>query len=153
METQQNYQSTEALNKLLMAHNIKPTNQRLEIARLLFTKHAHYAAEDIYSQVNLGNGKGNNGGQDNASRNSVSKATVYNTLGLFAKKGLVREVVADPNRIFYDPNTAPHYHFYDPDAGTLTDIDATDVQISGLPAAPFGRKVEGVDVVVRLRPE
>lgn len=146
MEAQQTYQSTEALNKLLVAHDIKPTSQRLEIARLLFAKHAHYAADDIFSQIN-------NNDQQSLSQNTVSKATVYNTLGLFAEKGLVREVVADPNKIFYDPNTEPHYHFYDPVAGTLTDIDAANVQISGLPAAPLGRKVAGVDIVVRLQPE
>ena len=33
---------------------------------------------------------------------SVSLATVYNTLGLFAEMGLVRPVIADPERVFYD---------------------------------------------------
>jgi len=147
METIAKQHSPGTISKLLIDKGIKPTQQRLEIARLLLAKHAHYAAEDIYSLVNR---------KDNAlpgsAQHSVSKATVYNTLGLFAEKGLVREVVADPNKIFYDPNTKPHYHFYDSLAGTLTDIDATDVEISGLPAAPSGQVVEGIDVVVRLRP-
>ena len=148
METINPNHTTESLNHLLMAHDIKPTSQRLKIARLLFARYSHYAAEDIYSMVN----RSSNFQQNTVSQNSVSKATVYNTLGLFARKGLVREVIADPNKVFYDPNTRPHYHMYDPSTGELTDINADSVQISGLPAAPFGRKVEGVDIVVRLRP-
>ena len=147
METINHNHTTASLNHLLMSHDIKPTSQRLEIARLLFTNRAHFAAEEIFSMVNYGSNHQH--GKEN--KNSVSKATVYNTLGLFARKGLVREVIADPDKVFYDPNTRPHYHMYDPSSGELTDINADSVQISGLPAAPSGREVEGVDIVVRLR--
>ena len=82
----------------------------------------------------------------------VSKATVYNTLGLLADKGVVREVIADPDRIFYDPNTKPHHHFFDVATGQLTDISADQIQVTGLPALPVGAQLEGVDVIVRLRP-
>jgi len=81
----------------------------------------------------------------------VSKATVYNTLGLFAEKGIVREVIADPGRVVYDPNTTPHHHFYDEGSGELTDIDAASVEISGLPPLPEGAELQGIDVVVRIR--
>ena len=43
-----------------------------------------------------------------AAGSKVSKATVYNTLRLFADRGLVREVMVDNTRLFYDSNTAPH---------------------------------------------
>jgi Fur family iron response transcriptional regulator len=76
---------------------------------------------------------------------------VYNTLGLLAEKGLVREVIADPTKVFYDPNTAPHHHFYDVSTGELRDIDASQVQVSGLPPIPEGAVLEGVDVIVRYR--
>ncbi len=153
METINPNHTTESLNNLLLAHDIKPTSQRLEVARLLFTHHKHFAAEEIFSMVNYRtNSSQNSTSRHNVRQNSVSKATVYNTLGLFARKGLVREVIADPNKVFYDPNTRPHYHMYDPSSGELTDISADSVQISGLPAAPSGREVEGVDIVVRLRP-
>jgi len=82
----------------------------------------------------------------------VSKATIYNTLGLFAERGLIREVIADPARVFYDPNIAPHHHFYDTSTGKLMDIPADDVQIQGLPALPEGMRMESVDVIVRIRP-
>ena len=96
------------------------------------------SAEDVYREVN-------------ASDQQVSKATVYNTLGLLAEKGVVREVIANPSKVFYDPNTAPHHHFYDEETGALTDIDGTDVQVVGLPPLPPGSNLQGVDVIVRVR--
>lgn len=53
-----------------------------------------------------------------------SKATVYNTLNLFRDRGLIREVIVDPKRVFYDPNTEPHQHLYSVDTGEITDIAA-----------------------------
>jgi Fur family iron response transcriptional regulator len=64
---------------------------------------------------------------------------------------LIREVIVDPNRIFYDSNTAAHHHLYDVDQGTLMDIDATAVQISSLPPMPEGVTRVGIDVIVRVR--
>jgi Fur family iron response transcriptional regulator len=126
--------------KLLRSHDIYPTTQRVIITRLLFEKCAHLSAEDVFRLVNADN-------------RHVSKATVYNTLGLLAEKGVVREVIADPTRIFYDPNTQPHHHFFDVATGELTDISVDQIQVSSLPPLPPGARLEGVDVIVRLRPE
>ena len=128
----------EEVNGLLRKHGINPTTQRVEIAYALFYRGEHLAAEDLYEIVNR-------------ERSQVSKATVYNTLGLFVEKGLIREVIADPNKIFYDPNTAPHHHFYDVTTGSLMDIDGDNVAITGLPSLPADTELEGVDVIVRLR--
>ncbi|MNC92361.1 hypothetical protein D3C83_87680 [compost metagenome] len=76
---------------------------------------------------------------------------MYNTLNLFLEKKLVREVIVDPNKVFYDPNTTPHHHFYNVDTGELTDIDAGPITISGLPRLPEGMTTEGVDIIVRVR--
>jgi len=76
---------------------------------------------------------------------------VYNTLNLFVERGLVREVIAHPNKIFYDANTAPHYHFYDAETGELTDIPIDELAITRLPQLPEGTVTEGVDIVVRVR--
>ncbi len=130
--------SHEELDSLLREHGINPTAQRMEIARGMFSRGGHFSAEDVFALVN-------------ADQPQVSKATVYNTLGLFAEKGLIRQVIVDPTRVFYDPNMAPHYHFYDVSTGKLTDISAADVRITGLPPLPAGAKMEGVDVIVRMR--
>lgn len=123
----------------LRAYSISPTIQRIQIAQVLFSRHEHLSADEVFSLVN-------------SDATYVSKATVYNTLGLFAKRGLIREVIADPTRVFYDPNTAPHHHFYDTTTGKLMDIPAEQVQISALPALPDGMRMEGVEVIVRVRP-
>ncbi len=123
---------------LLRRHGIQPTSQRILITRLLLERCTHLSAEDIYRLVN-------------ASDRQVSKATVYNTLGLLTEKGVIREVIADPGRVFYDPNTRPHHHFYDVATGELRDIDADEVAVTKLPPLPAGTDLERVDVVVRLR--
>lgn len=131
--------TSDEIDILLRNHDISPTSQRVAIARMLFSRCEHLSAEEVYILVN-------------AESACVSKATVYNTLGLFAERGLIREVIADPARIFYDPNTAPHHHLYDTSSGKLTDIQSEAVHILGLPELPEGMRMEGVDVIVRMRP-
>ncbi len=130
--------SDEDIIALLQQHDIQPTSQRKLITRLLFTRCTHLSADEVFRLINTND-------------QSVSKATVYNTLGLLAEKGVVREVIADPTRIFYDPNTEPHHHFFDVATGELTDISADQIHVTGLPPLPAGAKLEGVDVIVRLR--
>lgn len=122
----------------LVEHGINPTPQRVTITRLLFERGMHMSADEVYREVNVKD-------------QQVSKATVYNTLGLLAEKGVVREVIANPSKIFYDPNTSPHHHFYNEVTGELTDIDAKEVRVVGLPPLPDGADLQGVDVIVRLR--
>lgn len=128
----------DAVTELLQAYDIQPTQQRVEIAQLLFAGPQHLSAEQVLAAVN----------QDAA---VASKATVYNTLGLFAQKGLVREVIVDPSRVFYDSNTTAHHHFYNVDTGTLMDIDAGEVAINALPPLPEGTLADGVEVIIRVR--
>jgi Fur family iron response transcriptional regulator len=123
---------------LLRSHDISPTHQRVEIARVLLSRHQHLSAEQVLAKVN-------------ESQSVVSKATVYNTLGLFARKGLIKEVIVDPTKVFYDPNTRPHHHFYNVDTGTLMDIEANEVSLERLPEAPEGMEADGVEVIIRLR--
>jgi Fur family iron response transcriptional regulator len=125
---------------LLRDHGIQPTQQRLMIARVLFFRRQHYSADQVMTFVNDG-------------RDRVSKATVYNTLGLFARNGLVREVIVDPTRVFYDPNTSEHHHFYNIDTGALIDVDSSKLRITDLPHLPEGTVAAGVDVIIRIRNE
>ncbi len=123
---------------LLREHGVAPTHQRLEIAHVLFGRCEHLAAEQILTLVNERHAE-------------TSKATVYNTLNLFRDRGLVREVIVDPKRVFYDPNTEPHHHLYNVDTGEITDIGADALAVSGLPELPPGMMTEGVDIIVRIR--
>jgi len=124
---------------LLRQHGINPTHQRIEIAYALFSRQMHLSADQIMAIVN-------------DRHSETSKATVYNTLNLFLQKRLVREVIVDPSKVFYDPNTSPHHHFYNVVSGELTDIDADEISVSGLPSPPDNVVTEGVDIIVRIRP-
>lgn len=126
------------VSQTLRSHGVIPTAQRVQIGRMVLTRPTHFSAEQLYEQVNEAGAY-------------VSKATVYNTLGLFVEKGLLRQVLVDPSKVFYDSNMSPHHHFYDVESGELADIEASDIQIGALPEAGEGVEIEGVDVVVRIR--
>jgi len=123
--------------KLLQQHDVTPTRQRIEIAGYLFQRPQHLSAEDILEGVN-------------AERNRVSRATVYNTLGLFSDKGLVREVLVDRERVFYDTNRADHYHMYDVDSGELHDVVDTEIEIAAIPQLPEGMRIVDTDVIFKV---
>lgn len=125
---------------LLQARGIKPTQQRIQIAEVLFARPQHLSADQILECVNERNGQ-------------VSKATVYNTLGLFLRYGLIREVIIDPSKVFYDSTTHPHHHIYNVDTGMLTDLPLDAVDIRELPEPPAGTVIDGIEVVVRVRPQ
>lgn len=127
----------ENISSLLRSRDINPTHQRIEIAHALFSRQEHLSADQVMAIVNT-------------RHSETSKATVYNTLKLFIEKGLVRELVVDPTKIFFDPNTSPHHHLYDVDTGRLSDIEACQVEITGLPPLPPGM-VASVDLIVRVR--
>lgn len=117
---------------------ILPTPQRLEVAAVLLTKPQHLSAEQIIETLREAGSK-------------VSKATVYNSLNLFEKKGLLKERLVDPERRFYDSTTTPHHHFYNIDTGELSDITEETIQLSGLPTLPEGTQLESTELVVRIR--
>ena len=120
------------------SHGILATPQRIEIAEILLGKPQHLSAEQIIDELR---GKGSN----------VSKATVYNTLNLFAERGLVNECIVDPERRFYDSNTVAHHHFYDVDTGQLTDIPDEMIKFAELPELPSEGQMAGVEVLIKVR--
>ena len=119
-------------------HGILPTPQRVEIATILFERPQHLSAEHIIDRLK-------------DARSGVSKATVYNTLNLFSRCGLVKEVMVDPVRKFYDSTTHPHHHFYNVDSGELSDIPDAEVCFKDLPELPAGTERESVEVLIRVR--
>ncbi len=139
MSTESHYTKAE-VKDLLTAHGVNPTVQRVIVMQTILERCAHLSAEELYQII-----------EQSPDRRGVALATVYNTLSLFAEKGLVREVIADPSKVFYDPNTSPHHHVYNVTTGELIDVDAKRIQVTGLPSLPPGTNLEGVDVIVRVR--
>jgi len=119
-------------------HGILPTPQRLEVAEILLNRPQHLSAEQIIDSLR-------------SAGSGVSKATVYNTLNLFGERGIVKEVMVDPVRKFYDSTTHPHHHFYNVDSGELCDIPDNQVGFSLLPEMPDGTQAESIEVLIRVR--
>jgi Fur family iron response transcriptional regulator len=118
---------------------LRPTRQRVELASLLFKgQDQHVTAESLHEEVS---GLGL----------KISLATVYNTLHQFTHAGLLRQVVVDAARGYFDTNTGDHQHFFLEDEGTLIDIPGEDITVAGVPQPPAGMAVDRVDVVVRVK--
>lgn len=130
--------SAEEITERLRLCGIKPTQQRVRIATVLFARPQHLSADQVLERVS-------------ALGERVSKATVYNTLSLFSRKHLIREVFIDPSKVFYDSTTLPHHHIYNVDTGALTDLESIHVDLASVPVPPPGMIVDGVDVIVRVR--
>jgi len=131
--------SNEVSSARLRQAGLRPTRQRNQLAHLLFRNgNRHLTAEALHAEA-VGEGV------------KVSLATVYNTLHQFTQSGLLRQVVVDATRSYFDTNTGEHQHFYHEDDGILSDIPVNDLAVAGVPVPPHGTKVSRVDVVVRLR--
>jgi Fur family transcriptional regulator, iron response regulator len=125
-------------SELLRRARLRPTRQRLALARLLFAGGPrHVTAESLFAEAQTAHVR-------------LSLATVYNTLHQFTEAGLLREVVVDSSCTYFDTNVSEHHHFFHEDQGVLIDIDGEEVNIHALPAAPEGTKISRVDVIIRL---
>ncbi len=120
---------------------LRPTRQRVQLLRILEAGgHRHLTAEQLHAEAEMA-------GLD------VSLATIYNTLNQFTKSGLLREVVVEPGRSYFDTNTGDHHHFYFEAEGRLQDIPADQIALAALPPAPDGTAIARVDVIVRILPQ
>lgn len=132
---------TRARNWLESAH-LRPTRQRVLLASLLIGDghNRHVTAEALHS---LSNDAGE----------TVSLATVYNTLKAFCDAGLMSEVTVGGNKSYFDTRTDDHPHYYWENDGSLSDAPADAVTFAAMPQAPKGAEIAKVDVVIRVRPK
>jgi len=128
----------ENLNQRLLSHGVRLTAQRLRIASLLLGRPQHLSAEQVLAGLRSAGMR-------------VSKATIYNTLNLFAASGLIRQLSVGNDRCWFDSNTDAHYHFHDVASGALIDVPVPSVEFSRLPVPPPGTEVAGIDLIIRLR--
>ena len=131
--------TTSTILSRLRAAGLRPTRQRLALARLLFeAADRHITAEQLH-------------GEATAAAIPVSLATVYNTLHQFTGAGMLREVVVEPGRSYFDTNIDDHHHFFCESTGMLQDIPGAAVIVGELPRAPAGTEISRVDVIIRVR--
>jgi len=117
---------------------LRPTRQRVALAQLLFAAgDRHVTAEALHEEAERVSFR-------------ISLATVYNTLNQFTQAGLLREVAVEGSKTYFDTNTSNHHHFFCESDNSLMDIPDDTVQVLGIPSAPAGKSITGIDVIVRL---
>ena len=122
----------------LSNNGIRPTKQRMILAKLLFEKgDRHISAENLYEEVKQENRK-------------ISLATVYNTLKQFKKLGLLKELLLDQNKSLYCTNHDDHYHLYIEDEGKIVDIPKKNIDLN-IPEIPACLQFHNIDIVVKVR--
>ncbi|PIP83700.1 MAG: Fur family transcriptional regulator [Elusimicrobia bacterium CG_4_9_14_3_um_filter_62_55] len=115
--------------------NVRPTAQRIAVARYVLCEADHPTADAVKAWAD-------------ANFPKMSLATVYNTLGILVKAGLLKEMrLPHTGKTVYDDNISDHYHFVDEKTGKLYDLDETQVQVAS--KLDGGFKVTGVDLVLR----
>ena len=121
----------------LKAAGVSPTAQRIAICRYVLCEADHPTAEQVKSWVDENFPK-------------MSLATVYNTLGILVKAGLLKEIrLPHLESAVYDNNVSKHFHFVDDRSGEIVDIDESEVKIDGRLDRKF--QVREIEVVVRGR--
>jgi Fur family transcriptional regulator, iron response regulator len=131
--------SLASLPEKLRSAGLRPTQQRLALAELLFAQgDRHVCAEDLHAEALK-------------AKVPVSLATVYNTLNQFKSAGLLRELAIESDRSYFDTNTSNHFHFFDNENRELMDIDTDGISVVGMPPVPAGKVIDRIDVIVRLK--
>jgi len=129
---------SQALDRLRNA-GLRPTRQRLALAKLLFDDDdRHITAEILHGEALDANVR-------------VSLATVYNTLHQFNEAGLLREIVVDSGRSYFDTNVSDHHHIFNEDSRELMDIKDGEIGLAGMPAIATGQEISRIDVIVRVK--
>ena len=127
--------------KKLRSSKLRPTKQRVEIAKFLFEREKtfHFTVESLSKLL---------------AKKSISKfalATIYNTVHAFKNAGHLSKVEVRGNKTYFDTNVSNHHHFYDSETAELIDIDANDIVIQRIPKAPNGKKIKNVEVFINLK--
>jgi len=116
------------IKQKLAYHGLKVTHQRLVIYQVLQETDTHPAAEGIYEKIKKRNP-------------SISLGTVYKTLEVFVKKGLIKKINTSEGNMRYDARIDNHNHIYC--TNTKEIIDFKDLELDMLVRAFLKRKKIG----------
>lgn len=130
----------ESIGDFLSKNGIKPTRQRVAIATHMYEREQHLSADIILERVNK-----------DLTTTNVSKATVYNTLKLFVKEGILREVALDPQRVLFDTNIHQHHHIMNVDSGEIRDITPVGIDLTDIDGMQFDESISSVDLIIKVK--
>jgi len=114
-------QAINNVSNYLRENGIRPSVQRIEIFSFIKDSKHHPTADNIYMALE-------------SEIPTLSKTTVYNTLHLFEKHGIVHPVKIDGNETRYDWDVSFHGHFQCTKCGNIMDyhFDENMIQIADL---------------------
>ena len=123
----------------LRENGLKPTLQRLAISKILFSEgDKHFTAEEIKKlTASIGF--------------KISVATIYNNLNHFVKAGLLKKRQVDNNRFYFDNNVSDHFHLFDEETNTLTDIPTSSIKFAKLPKLPKNKQIKNINLVINIK--
>ena len=127
--------------KKLRTSGLRPTKQRVEIAKFLFDrdKTFHFTVEGLENFL------------VKKTSSKIALATIYNTVHAFKKAGHLNQVDVRGKKTYFDTNVSNHHHFYDNETSELIDIEASEIVIQKIPKAPNGKKIKNVEVFINLK--
>ena len=98
----------------LRSSGLRPTKQRVEIAKFLFEREKtfHFTVESLDKLL------------AKKTSSKFALATIYNTVHAFKSAGHLSEVEVRGKKTYFDTNVSNHHHFYDSENSELIDIDA-----------------------------
>jgi len=124
----------------LRSSGLRPTKQRIRICKLLFDrkKTFHFTINDLSKILQKENNK------------QVSTATIYNTINSFKKKGYLKEISVNKEKIYFDTNTSDHHHFLDINTNELIDLEKEHVDKIRIKKNLPGKKINSIEVLVKI---
>tara|TARA_B100000475_G_scaffold166545_1_gene127871 strand:- start:514 stop:924 length:411 start_codon:yes stop_codon:yes gene_type:complete len=126
--------------KKLRSSGLRPTKQRLEICKVLYNREKtfHFTIEEL-SKILKKN-----------SKESISLATIYNTVHAFKNKNYLKEISINSNKSYFDTNVSVHHHFFNENTHELIDLKNTDVGEIKIKKKIPGKKIKSVEVLVKI---
>tara|TARA_B100001250_G_scaffold380051_1_gene371196 strand:+ start:38 stop:454 length:417 start_codon:yes stop_codon:yes gene_type:complete len=124
----------------LRKSGLRPTKQRIKICEILFNtdKTFHFSIKDLVKMIKVNTNQ------------TVSLATVYNTIHEFKKKGYLKEIAINSTQTYFDTNTTDHHHFFDEKQKQLIDLENEDVYPIKIKKTIPGKKIKSIEVLVRV---
>ena len=126
--------------KKLRSSGLRPTKQRLEICKVLYNREKtfHFTIDEL-SKILKKN-----------SKESISLATIYNTVHAFKNKNYLKEISINSNKSYFDTNLSTHHHFFNENTNELIDLKNTDVGEIKIKKKIPGKKIKSVEVLVKI---
>lgn len=123
----------ETAREKLKSVGVSVTQPRVEILDFLMTHHIHPTVDTIYNEL-LKTDPG------------LSRTTVYNTVQLLTRHGLLTSLNIDDTHVNLDGNTTPHAHLLCRVCGKIVDLPLTGISAEQA-AGTFGMEGNMVEEV------